>query len=587
MRRAAQTSLASAAALLLAVTACSSGDGDESGIGFEDCEDNPVECNSGERIDGGELVWGLDSGWTGWTNAKVETYSLSQLTVIDPVAPGLMVFQPDGTEQLDTSVWAAEPELISEEPMQVQYELNPDANWGEGTSIGLDDFIWYWYAYSGDPEKCAECTAPSDAYGGNVEDIEETEDNTFVVTYVDGYTNPEWIYTNIVLHPAHVAEANGFEDWKDDPEVMADSVDYFAENPPLEYSAGPYRMVDAEEGDYAIYEPNEDWAGDTEVTLDRLEIQAFEDTDTIFTEIRQGNVHGAAPRHFDPNVVEQLQGTDGLRFNIAPGSSWEHITTNTRGSVLSDRELRRAVFTAIDVEGINERVYGTATDETGQKLNHLFPPEDQYFEDHISDTTQGSGDADAAREILEEAGYEWDDDGQLLDDDGEEIQISYRMSAENANQATKSELVQSYLEEIGITVSIDPFPSADLTTVLGEGEFDMAQFGWTANPLFSTIPNQQWHSASPSNYGGLENAELDEYIDSVQETFDMDEAAVRANDAASTVVDEAYVLPFIHNPALIIISDELVNVRDNWATPTRATYNVEEWGFVDPDTIEE
>lgn len=587
MRRAAKTSIAAAAAVLLAASACSSGDGDQSGVGFEDCEENPVECNSGERIDGGELVWALDSGWTGWTNAKVETYSLPQLTVIDPVSPGHITFQPDGSDELDTSVWEAEPELISEEPMQVEYQLNPDANWGDGTSIGYDDFIWYWYAYSADPEKCEACTPPSDTYGGNVEEIEETEENTFQVTFREGYTNPEWLYTPVLLHPAHVAEANGFEDWKDDPEVMADSVDYFAENPPLEYSAGPYRMVDAEASDYVIYEPNEDWAGDTEVTLDSLRFEVYEDTDSIFTEMRQGNVHGTAPRHFDPNIIDQLQGAEEVRYDVAPGSSWEHITMNTRGSVLSDPELRLAVFTAIDVEAINDQVYGHATDETDQKLSHLFPPEDQYFEDFISDTTQGSGDEEAARDILEEAGYEWDDDEALIDEDGDQIEISYRMSSENPAQATTSELVQSYLGDLGINVSIDPFPSADLTSVLGDGEFDMAQFGWTANPLFSTIPNQQWHSESSSNYGGLDNEELDAYIDSVQETFDMDEAAERANSAVETVVDEAYVLPFIHNPALIIASEELVNVRDNWATPTRATYNVAEWGFVDPDTIEE
>ncbi|QSB04071.1 ABC transporter substrate-binding protein [Natronoglycomyces albus] len=580
MRRTAKIALSSAASVLLVLSACSSeGDG-TSGVGFEDCDDNPLECNSGERIDGGDLVWALDSGWNGWTNAKAETFSLSQLTVIEPVSPGHIDVLPDGSDDLDTATWDAEPELINEDPMQVRYQLNPDANWGDGTSIGYDDFIWFWYAYSGDPTKCEACTPPSTVYGANVESIEEEKENSFVITFREGYTNPEWRYTNVILHPAHIAEANGFTDWQTNPEVMAASVDYFAETPPLEWSAGPYRMIRAEVGDYAIYEPNQDWAGDTDRTLDTLTFQAFNDTDAIFTEMRQEAVHGTAPRRFDPNIIDQLRGAEEMRHNVAPGAAWEHITLNTQGEFLSDVELRRAVFTAIDVKRLNERVYGNATDELDQKLNHLFGPDDQYFVDHISQTTQGTGDIEAARQILDTAGYTWDEDDNLLSAEGDHVRLDYRVIADNVAAQTKAELVQFDLENIGIDMNIDPFNSADLTSMLGEGEFDLAQFGWTANPLFAAVPNQQWHSASASNFGKLHNDDLDATIDRIQQTLDMDEAAAYANEAVAILTEEAYVLPLIHNPALIIVSEDLVNVRDNWATPTRATYNVAEWGFV-------
>ncbi|GAB3997821.1 hypothetical protein GCM10029992_21900 [Glycomyces albus] len=71
---------------------------------------------------------------------------------------------------------------------------------------------------------------PADtAFGGSVADI-EAEGDAVTVTYVDGYANAEWKYTEVLSSPAHVAEAEGF-DWAADPAAMADSQDWFSANP--------------------------------------------------------------------------------------------------------------------------------------------------------------------------------------------------------------------------------------------------------------------------------------------------------------------------------------------------------------------
>ncbi|KPC69578.1 hypothetical protein ADL26_18065, partial [Thermoactinomyces vulgaris] len=112
--------------------------------------------------------------------------------------------------------------------------LKPEATWGEGTPIGLDDFLWHWKATSTDEAQCAGCT-PATEYGSHVASIEQGEDNTIVVTYEDGYLDAEWYAAQVITHPAHIAEARGHADWRTDPEVMAASVADFSENPPLDY----------------------------------------------------------------------------------------------------------------------------------------------------------------------------------------------------------------------------------------------------------------------------------------------------------------------------------------------------------------
>jgi peptide/nickel transport system substrate-binding protein len=76
----------------------------------------------------------------------------------------------------------------------------------------------------------------------------------------------------------------------------------------------------------------------------------------------------------------------------------------------------------------------------------------------------------------------------------------------------------------------------------------------------------------------LEDPELDTLIAEVNGTLDYDEAAERANLAVQRVVEDAYSLPIVDTPVLIMVSDRLVNVRDNWASQQRAAYNIAEWG---------
>ncbi len=121
-------------------------------------------------------------------------------------------------------------------------------------------------------------------------------------------------------------------------------------------------------------------------------------------------------------------------------------------------------------------------------------------------------------------------------------------------------------------------PDADLGTVLGEGDFDIINFGWSSDPLFVGAASQYWESGSGSNFGGLEDPELDALIAEVNGTLDYDQAAEHANEAVKRVIEDAYVLPIVDTPVVVMVSDRLVNVRDNWASQQRAAYNIAEWG---------
>lgn len=559
LRKNAVAGIALAAGSALTLAACGGGDGDGGGA------EGSAEVN-----------WAIASGfgdnWNQWTTDGNNSYLRQALS---PMMASGGDFNPDGEWEYNDAVFASEPELISEEPFTIGYTLNPDANWGDGNPITVDDFIYAWHHSSGLEEHCDERCAPPGTTGWEeIESIEEV-DGQIVVTHQEGYSSPEWsINYEPIRLPAHIAEENGFEDWATDPEVMGDSSVWFGENMPT-WSAGPYIPVDGSPNEFVTYEPNPDYAGSAEPGLDKLTLEVIEGTDSLVTELRNGSINGAWPTAFEIEELSKLDDEPDLNYDIYSGSIWDHFDLNTQNQFLSDVELRKAVFTAINIADILERVYPGVDVE--QKTNMIHGPNSPYFEDFISETGQGSGDVDAARTILEDAGYTFDGDDNLLTPDGDPVTLEMRAGAGNAPRELMAELLQSHLSEIGIEVTLNPIPDGDLGDVLFGGEYDIVLFGWSGNPAFTIAPEQFYGSTSSSNFGKLQVEGLDEEIAQVRATVDLDEAAAAANEVVEIVVDNAYVLPISDQPQSIIYDNTIDGIEANGSSQSGPLWNVEEW----------
>ncbi|QSB04700.1 ABC transporter family substrate-binding protein [Natronoglycomyces albus] len=574
-----------AAALALTLSACGTdGDGSADGAGFDDCVDDPNNCNSGERVQGGKVTAVIDSAWVGWNTNRASDRNVYAVQAMGAVFPENVLFQPDGTPLFNPAIFAEDPELVSEDPLTVKYSLNPEANWGDGTPITYKDFIYNWYGWSGDADHCTveDCLSSSTKYGGNVASIDETGDNEITVTYVDGHADPEWQFNTVLSYPAHIIEEAGFEDWMDDPGVMGQSAIYHSENYPT-WSSGPMKIRDASAGEYVILEPNPDYVGHMEVTLDEVELLVIPDVESIVTELRQGSVQMASPASIDPDQMDNIRSLDGIRYNTGPGPSWTHIDANTNNEFLSDVELRKAVFTVFDVQAIVDRTFGLAVDNQVRKVNHSFAADSPYHFDAYADSTQGTGDADAARQILADAGYEWDSNDNLLTPEGEQVTFNFRAAVDDTIRSDIAEIAQQQASEIGIDIVLESIPAGDLSSVTSEGAYDLIIFGWSGSPLFTTAPQQQWYTGSSSNYGDLSSAAVDEAVEKITSTNNIDEAADLVNEAIAALVEEAYVLPLVDQPVVIMADENLVNVRDNPSSSNRGLYNIGEWGYADED----
>jgi len=535
-------------------------------------------CGGGSDSGGGDgdVTWAISSGWESWNENTADGNNSYLHQALVPGSTTLGDFDQDADWVFNDALLAKAPELTSESPMTVEYTLNDNAQWSDGEAFGADDFTYIWYQMSGSADLCDQdaCIPASTDWGANVASVDQA-DNVVTLTYVDGYLDPEWEFFSTPMYPAHIAEDNGFADWKTDPAQMGQSATWFAQNAPT-WSTGPYTPTDATLGDFVAYEPNKNYQGSVDPALDKLTLKVVEGTDAIITELRQGSIDGAWPSEFSQEELDKVSGDDAITTEVYDGSIWLHIDTNANSTFLGDEVLRQAVFTAIDNADIIAKAYPDT--EVTARQNHFFNAQSEFFVDTLgtTDPAQGTGDADAANAVLEAAGYTTGD--TLTTPDGDAVTLTFRYGEGDATRTLAGELVQSYLAEIGIDVKLTAIPDGELGTVLSGGEFDLAIFGWSGTPAFTTAPQQYFGSESSSNFGHYTLDGLDEAIAKVRSTTDIAEAAGFANDVDAMVMPAAFTLPLFDEPQSTLYNNgTLDGITANGNSQAGPLWDVQNW----------
>jgi peptide/nickel transport system substrate-binding protein len=211
------------------------------------------------------------------------------------------------------------------------------------------------------------------------------------------------------------------------------------------------------------------------------------------------------------------------------------------------------------------------------RAHHLFPGTTGYRE--ILDLVgagQGSGDTDAARQILVDAGYTVAD-GELRSPDGVAVpEFRLRFAGGDTAQEEVAELIGDQLRRLGVRVSVTG--SDDLAATVGTGDFDLVlreeQDGSRVGPTI-----ERWRAGSAANSTGWQDAGAEALLD--RAAVELDDARLRGllNRHDELLTAAAVVLPLYQRPHLLALVGGFVNLRAN-AAGGLFTYNAQEWGVL-------
>lgn len=287
--------------------------------------------------------------------------------------------------------WAVE-EFEEVEPGVLDLTLRDGMTFHDGESVTADDLKFTFDFLSGN-------SFP--AYDGYVAPIENTEVETDLTTRVE-LESPNVAFINsaltfIKLLPEHIWAPIGEDE--DEPINYNASV----EDGDL-VGSGPLRLTDWT-GTELHYERYEDHFH--QVDFDEFLFVNRASMEAVRSSFEAQEIHMTTSSP-PPSVTEALAENDFIGVTSAPGILQMKFSFDLASEPFDDVDFRWALAKTVDPQRIADVFYDGNADIGDGTLLH---PLSELTSDHLPQLEQ---DIDGARARLEDAGYSWDDDGNLL-----------------------------------------------------------------------------------------------------------------------------------------------------------------------------
>lgn len=454
------------------------------------------------------------------------------------------------------------------------YEIRDDAYWADGTPVTTDDVLFAW-EMGKNPQTGVDILK---AYQ-DVLEIEVHGPKRFtVVERKLTYRYPSM--GDFSVMPAHVDRAAFAEprDYRNRTLYQTDPT-----NPGL--WNGPYRVGAVEVGSQITLVRNDHWQGRAPA-FDRVVIRAIENTSALEANLLSGSIDmiaGESGLAIDQALAfEKRHGGEGggdFQVIYQPGLIYEHLDVMLSNPILSDLKIRRALLHAVDRDAINERLFAGKQPVATGSVNPL----DWTY------TTEGVPtypyDPDAAKALLEEAGWTPGPDGVRVDGEGTRLSISLMTTAGNRTRELVEQVLADYWKRVGIETVIRNEPARVFfgETVSKRRFTGLAMFAWLSSP--EHLPRTSLHSESVpteannwggQNYTGYANPEMDRIIDAIEIELDRDRRAGLWAELQRLYATDLPVLPLYFRADAYILPTWLEGVRPTGHKYTSTNW-IEEW----------
>ena len=410
------------------------------------------------------------------------------------VFSGLTRLGPDGQVFPDL----AESWEISADGLNYTFKLRQDVTWHTGVAFTAEDAV-FTYALLADPE------LPSDPTLGQLwrEVSCSAGDQFTLLCKLPEPFAPFLSYASIGIVPKHVLEGTTATTIADSPFNQAPA------------GTGPFRLAQLDQT-RAILRANPTYYGERPA-LDEIEIRFYPDPSTAAAALSRNEVQGlllgpgASQEDFD-----LLTSSQGLRAYTANRTAYTVLFLNNSQPPFDEMALRKAVALSINIDAVISDLLG------GRAVRADSPmvPGTWAFDPQLEPRPR---DLDAARALLDEAGWKMTDDG-VRQRKGKEMRVSLMTDQDPLRIAIAQEIADQ-LAEVGIQVTVAPQGSSDLVRdFLVPHQYQAAIFGWDPGP--DPDPYPAWHSSQVglegTNIAGYQNEDADHLIEEARQTTDLD-----------------------------------------------------------------
>ncbi|MBD8726351.1 ABC transporter substrate-binding protein [Frigoribacterium sp. CFBP 13707] len=244
-----------------------------------------------------------------------------------------------------------------------------------------------------------------------------------------------------------------------------------------------------------------------------------------------------------------------------PGAS-NRLELNSGKAPFDDERVREAFVTGVDVDdAIDSLFFGTA-ERSYSALSSVEPLA-------YSDPSLFEVDADAAGDLLDEAGWTGRDSEGYRTKDGTRLSLTFPVSTNQSIPAEQSlfEQIQAGAKSLGFEVVLQPLDLSSWYGALASDDYDLVSAPYTkVGPdvlriLFDTSGITPAPSGYFANHAQLSDPALDDLLTRASQTSDADERADLYQQAQQIVLESRTVLPLYDQQNHYLVRSSVTGVR--------------------------
>ena len=290
---------------------------------------------------------------------------------------------------------------------------------------------------------------------------------------------------------------------------------------------------------------------------DTVELKIIDDQDALDMALANGEIDLIAQE--TANGASKFTDTSKYTTDTVTTTRANFLSFNLKTEGLDDLAVRQAINYCIDREGYADVVYqGFATPCYG-----IYPDNLAFGGTDGLNLTVDSYDADKAKEILADAGYQDTDGDGILDKDGVNLSFKVLTYSYNDNCIQLADMLQAELSQIGIELSIETQDVLD--DPLASGDFDLAILNYAMAPIGtpSYFINMLFTTGASNNYVGYSNEKVDALAAEIGTTSDNDKVVSLTRELEQQVLDDMP-FAFVADQQLIFVySNKVKGVQIN------------------------
>ena len=216
---------------------------------------------------------------------------------------------------------------------------------------------------------------------------------------------------------------------------------------------------------------NENWNRAKKETskIENIKINLFSSMGEVFNSFKLGNTD--IINTITLNYTDYI-GTIGFNITESKGREFDFISFNCNDEILNDKNIRQAISYAIDKDNIISTIFNN------QKIAAYYPLDyGNYL--YENDTSSSGYNAEQAKKILQDSGWEYSNNKwkKVIDGRNQVLNLQLSVDGGNAQRVQVAELIKSQLEKIGIGIKINYLSGEGYQNAINEKNYQMILTG--------------------------------------------------------------------------------------------------------------